>query len=133
MDRKDIEFLESFDISINVITGTTYSETPSSIGLRPIIIFHDNEATRDEVPKISTPVLMVEVPRPFPYESQKAVPWDYHCNCIHQTAATDLIGVGGITRSGYCYAPVMEEKVIPKKLSMPVNEEHPSKEKKATL
>ena len=69
MDRKDIEFSESFDLSINVITGTMYSGTPSSIGLRSITIFHDNEVARDEVPKVSILVLMVEVPRPFPYES----------------------------------------------------------------
>ena len=74
MDRKDIEFSESFDLSINVITGTTYSGTLSSIGSRLITIFHDNEVAKDEVPKVSTLVLIVEVPRPFPYESQKAVP-----------------------------------------------------------
>ena len=129
MDRKDIEFSESFNLSINVIMGTMYSRTPSSINLRSITIFHDNETARDEVPKVSIPLLMVEVPRPFPYKSQKTVPWDYHCNYTHQTAAIDLNGVGGITRSGRCYAPDMAKKVIPEKLSMPVKEEHPSKEK----
>ena len=83
MDRKEIEFLESIHPSINVITGTTYSGTPSSVNPRPITIFHDNEAVRVEVPKVSIPVLMVEVPRPFPYESQKAIPWDYNCNYTH--------------------------------------------------
>ena len=74
MDKKEIEFSESNDPSINVITGTTYSRTPLSIDPRPIIIFHDNKAARVEVPKISALVLVVEVPRPFPYESQKAIP-----------------------------------------------------------
>ena len=83
MDRKDIEFSESFNLSINVIMGTTYSRTPSSTNLRSRTIFHDNKAVRDEVPKVSTPVLMVEVPKPFPYKSLKAVPWDYHCNYTH--------------------------------------------------
>ena len=69
MDRKEIEFSESIHPSINVITGTTYSGTPSSVGPKPITIFHDNEAARVEVPKVSILVLMVEVPRPFPYES----------------------------------------------------------------
>ena len=68
MDRKEIEFSESNDLSIDVITGTTYSGTLSSTGPKPITIFHDNEAARDEMPKVSTPVLVVEVPRPFPYE-----------------------------------------------------------------
>ena len=129
MDRKRIEFSESNDPSINVITGTTYSRTPSSTGPRSITIFHDNMTARDEVPKVSTPVLMVEVLGPFPYKSQKAMPWDYNYNYTHQTAATDLTGVRGITRSGRCYAPDMTEKVIPEKLLMPTSEEQPSKEK----
>ena len=69
MDRKEIEFSESIHPSINVITGTTYLKTPSSIGPRPITIFHDNETARAEVPKVSALVLVVEIPRPFPYES----------------------------------------------------------------
>ena len=68
MDRKEIEFSESINSSINIITGTTYSGTPSSTVPMPIIIFHDNEVAKDEMPKVSTPVLVVEVPRPFPYE-----------------------------------------------------------------
>ena len=82
------------------------------------------------MPKVSTPILVVEVPRPFLYESQKVVPWDYYCNYTHQTVATDLTGIGGITRSRHCYAPDMAEKVAPEKLLMLVNEEQPSKEKK---
>ena len=77
----------------------------------------------------STPVLVVEVSRPFPYESQKAMPWDYNCNYTYQIAATDFSGVGGITRSGRCYASDMTEKVAPEKLLMPTREEQPSKEK----
>ena len=69
MDRKEIEFSKSIDPSICVITCTMYSRTPLSTGLRPIMIFHDNEVAKDEMPKVSTPVLVVEVPRPFPYES----------------------------------------------------------------
>ena len=74
MDMKEIDFSESNNPSINVIIGTTYSETPSSTGPRPITIFYDNEAAIAEVPKASVLVLVVEVPEPFPYESQKAIP-----------------------------------------------------------
>ena len=80
MDRKEIKFSESNDPSIDVIMGTTYLEAPSSTGPRSITIFHDNEAVRDEMHKVSTPILVVEVLRPFPYKSQKIVPWDYNCN-----------------------------------------------------
>ena len=69
MNRKEIEFSSSEGSSINVITGTTYSGTPSSTDPRPITIFHDNEAARIELHKVPIPVLVVEVPKPFPYES----------------------------------------------------------------
>ena len=104
MDKKEIEFSNSEGSSINVITCTIYSGIPSSTGPRSITIFHDNETARAVVPKVSIPVLVVEIPRPFPYESQKAIPWYYNCNYTHQTAVNDLTGVGGITRSGRCYA-----------------------------
>ena len=88
MDRKEIEFSSSKGSSIDVITSTTYSGTPSSTSPRPITIFHDNEAAKIELPKVPIPVLIVEVPRPFSYESQKVVPWDY--NYTHQTIVNDL-------------------------------------------
>ena len=53
--------------------GTTYSGIPSSTGPRSITIFHDNEEARNEMPKVPIPILVVEVSRPFPYESQKVV------------------------------------------------------------
>ena len=65
MDRKKIEFSESIDPFINVIMGTTYSGTSSSNGPKAITIFHDNEMAKAEMPKVSTPVLVVEVPRPY--------------------------------------------------------------------
>ena len=112
MDRKEIEFSSSKRSSINVITGNTYSGTPSSTGPRLITIFHDTEAAIIELPKIPIPVLMVEVPKPFPYKSQKAIPWDYNCNYTHQTAVNDLTGVGGLTRSGRCYAPGLYPRTV---------------------
>ena len=123
MDRKEIEFSGLEDSSVNVITGTVYSGTPSSTGPRPITIFHDNEMAAMEVPKVQTPVLLVEVPKPFPYTSQKAVPWDYNCNYTHQTDVNDLTGVGGLSRNGRCYAPGLAEEIIPQSCPVPVDEE----------
>ena len=127
MDRKEIEFSSLEGSSIDVITSTTYSGIPSSTVPRPITIFHDNEAARTEMPKIPIIVLMVEVSKPFPYKSQKAIPWDYNCNYTHQTAVNDLTGVGGLTRSGRCYALGLAEEVISKNYPVPTNEEQPSK------
>ena len=69
MDRKEIKFSSSEGSSIDVITGTTYSGTPSLIGPRPITIFHDNEEARTGLSKVPIPILVVEVPKLFPYES----------------------------------------------------------------
>ena len=69
MDKKDIEFSKLIDPSISVITSTIYLGTPSSTGPRQIMIFPNNEAAKNEMPKVSTLVLVVEVPKPFPYES----------------------------------------------------------------
>ena len=123
MDRKEIEFSDLEDSFVNVITSTMCSRAPSSTGPRPITIFHDNEATRMELPKVSILVLLVEVPKPFPYESQKAVHWDYNCNYTHQTTVNDLTGVGGLTWSGHCYTPGLAKEVIPKSCPVPTNEE----------
>ena len=81
------------------------------------------------LPKVPIPILLVEVPKPFLYESQKVVPWDYNCNYTYQIVVNDLIGVGGLTRSGRCYASGLAEMVIPKKLLGPTNEKQPLKEK----
>ena len=62
MDRKKVEFSKSIDPSIDIITGTTYLRTFSSNGPKAITIFHDNEVAEAEMPKVSTPVLVVEVP-----------------------------------------------------------------------
>ena len=83
-----------------------------------------------KLPKVPILVLLVEeIPKPFPYASQKAVPWDYNCNYTHQTTVNDLTGVGGLTRSGHCYAPGLAEEVIPKNCPVPTNKEQPPKEK----
>ena len=109
--------------------GTTYSGTASSTSPRPITIFHDNEAAKIELPKVLISVLVVEVPKPFPYESKKIIPWDYNCNYTYQTVVNDLTGVGGLTRNGRCYAPGLAEEVILENRPVPTNEEQPSKEK----
>ena len=58
MDKKEIEFSNSIDPSINVIMDTTYLRTPSSTSPRSITIFHDNEKARNEIPKVPIPILV---------------------------------------------------------------------------
>ena len=103
MDRKEIDFLDSENPSINVITGTTYLGTSSSTDPKPITIFHDNEAARIALPKV--PILVL---------------WQRF---------QDLTSVGGLTKNGRCYAPSLVEQVIPENRPVPINEEQPSKKK----
>ena len=78
-------------------------------------------------------MLVVKVPIPFPYESEKAIHWDYNCNYTHQTTVNDLTGVGGITRSERCYAPGLVEKVTLEKFMVPTSKEQSSKEKEQSF
>ena len=47
----------------------------------------------------------------------------------YHITVNDLTSVGGLTRSGRCYALSLAKVVIPEKLPVPTNEEQPSKEK----
>ena len=60
---------------------------------------------------------------PFHYQNDKAVPWRYTCNVTtprslvipfssestSEQTINDITGVGGMTRSGRCYAPGLME------------------------
>ena len=120
IDRKEIEFSSNGEHSINVITCTTYSGNPLPNGPRPITIFHDNLSVKKGTFETPKSILVIEVPKPFPYTSNKTVPWDYRCNYANETAAIDLIGIRGITRSGHIYLPAIINKIATKKPVTPI-------------
>ncbi|XP_029128963.1 uncharacterized protein LOC114916440 [Cajanus cajan] len=71
---------------------------PSEHTSTPLLVIKTNKG---EGP---TP-LKITFPRPFPYESNKVVPWIYN---IHSSANSDIssiAGLGGMTRSGRIYTP----------------------------
>ena len=123
INEKEIEFSTNGEHSIDVIIGTTYSENLSSSGPRPITICHDNLPVKVEVSEALKPVLVIEVPKPFPYTSNKTVPWDYRCNYASETTVIDLTSVGGITRSGRIYVPTIADKVALEKPVIPAEKE----------
>ena len=70
-----------------------------------------------KVPHLPTPRLVVKVPAPFRYTSDKALPWNYTSQAVIQepqagteqkleTSVNDIAGMGRMNRSGRCYAPV---------------------------
>ena len=73
-----------------------------------------------EAPHLPTPRLVVKVPAPFRYTSDKAVPWKYMSQATIQEpqaiverklekSINDIAGTGGMTRSGQCYALIKSE------------------------
>ncbi|XP_016684204.1 uncharacterized protein [Gossypium hirsutum] len=83
---------------------------------RPLVIYY--EAKREEVSQEVKPSLIIEVPAPFSYKDNKAVPWKYDVNIVvpegekSKVMNEDVSGVGHFSRSGRCYSP---ETVEPKK------------------
>ena len=86
---------------------------------KPLTIFYrrgGQQATK-EAPRLPTPKLVVKVPAPFRYTSDKAVPWNYSSQAVIQEPravvkqnpeklVNDIVGTGGMTRSGLCYASI---------------------------
>ena len=130
INEKEIKFSTNREHSIDVITSTTYSKDPSSSEPKTITIFHDNSPVKVEVFEALKPVLLIKVPKPFPYTSNKTVPWDYRCNYTNEMTTTDLTGVVGITHSGRVYKPAIIDKVAPEKPSTPAELEQAPQEKK---
>ena len=89
-------------------------ETPKSI-----IIYYQREGQHAPAMALihPTPKVVIKVPTPFRYASNKAVLWNYMNQIILQEpqvvrvslkkkqepSVNDIIGTGGLTRSGRCY------------------------------
>uniref|UniRef100_A0A2N9HG88 G-patch domain-containing protein n=1 Tax=Fagus sylvatica TaxID=28930 RepID=A0A2N9HG88_FAGSY len=66
------------------------------------------------------PSVVIQVPRPFPYQDSKKIPWNYGMKVIstresqpktkEEVVGNLTSGLGGITRSGRCYTPEELEK-----------------------
>ena len=74
------------------------------------------QATK-KTPQVPTPKLVVKVPAPFRYASDKAVPWNYTSRTVTlepqavaeqklEKSVNDIAGTRGMTRNGRCYAPI---------------------------
>ncbi|XP_016676185.2 uncharacterized protein [Gossypium hirsutum] len=75
---------------------------------RPLVIYYG--AKKEQV----KPKMIIEVPSPFPYKGNKAVPWKYDVNIItpkgeKSKAMTRSVGeIGHFTRSGRSYSKMVE-------------------------
>ncbi|PPR93691.1 hypothetical protein GOBAR_AA26981 [Gossypium barbadense] len=110
MDNKEIGIINKGEeadrgeicTSDNQSSGFPYSAD------RPLIIYYD--AKKEPV----KPKMIIEVPSPFPYKDDKAVPWKYDINIVtpegekSETTTGDVGEVGHFTRSGRCYFKEIE-------------------------
>ena len=69
--KRDGIFRKIEEQFVNVITDATYSKNPSQNEPKLLIIFYDYEPMNDALPEVHKPFLTVEVPKSFPYESNK--------------------------------------------------------------
>ncbi|XP_017984317.1 PREDICTED: uncharacterized protein LOC108663613 [Theobroma cacao] len=124
MDLSKIEF---YEVGEEDLVGTINEESPTVVASnsvsmgkpKPLTIFY--EETRSPMNNMPSTMIgsgiTIEVPNPFPYKSDKVVPWNYECNILGTTSSApqaffeDLTGVGGITRSGRCYSLKIAERV----------------------
>ncbi|XP_017976417.1 PREDICTED: uncharacterized protein LOC108661933 [Theobroma cacao] len=110
IDESKIEFYTEVSKSaVNMIS----KESTHPMKIKPLTIFYEPKG--EFVEDKTHAKMIIEVPKPFPYKDNKAVPWNYNCSvqvskaekwiAESQDDAVNITGVGGITRSGRCYSP----------------------------
>ncbi|KAA0061241.1 uncharacterized protein E6C27_scaffold455G00760 [Cucumis melo var. makuwa] len=93
------------EIEVNMITNASSNEKTSNettFMWKPFVIHYEEKPSimsYIQKPKAMT----VEIPGPFAYKDNHAVPWKYECQFITDNVVSAT--VGGITRSGRCYTP----------------------------
>ena len=117
MDEGRIEFCKEVKgQAVNVLQGETS---------KPVIIHYRDGGKQAlaKAPICPIPRVVIKVPTPFRYTSNKAVPWKYTNQVVSQEpqavrvspemkqepSVNDIVGTGGLTRSGRCYAQVSWE------------------------
>ena len=112
MDERRIEFCKEIKgQAVNVLQG----ETP-----KPVIIHYrgGGQQAPTKTPIHPVPRVVIKVPTSFRYTSDKAVPWNYTNQVVspdpqavrvspktkQEPSVNDIVGIGGLTRSGRCYA-----------------------------
>ncbi|XP_016755231.2 uncharacterized protein [Gossypium hirsutum] len=110
MDNKEVEIfnkMKEYDEG-EVCTSDDQSLDFSSNADHPLVIYYDGK--KEQV----KPKMIIEVPSPFPYKDNKAVPWKYDVNIIipegeKSKVTTGNVGeVGHFTRSKRCYSKAVE-------------------------
>ncbi|XP_017609640.1 uncharacterized protein LOC108455611 [Gossypium arboreum] len=108
MDNKEIVIFNKEADEGEVCASDNQSSSFPYSADRLFVIYYD--AKKEQV----KPKMIIEIPSPFPYKGNKAVPWKYDVNIItlegeKPKATTGSVGeVGHFTRSGRCYSKMVE-------------------------
>ena len=92
-----------------MITDAKFIRESSEGKPRPLMIFFEDNLVHVVNENMHLSKLIVEVPSPFPYTDSKMVPWNYHYNYVNEPVVDNISSIGGMTRSGRCYAPTAIE------------------------
>ncbi|KAL2327537.1 hypothetical protein Fmac_020964 [Flemingia macrophylla] len=90
---------------------------------QPLVI----KVNKEKRPNI-TP-LRILTPRPFPYESDKTVPWKYDVQTSTNEDISNIARIGGMKRNGRIYTPKDMQDKAPKEKEKIEEKEEESKEK----
>ncbi|XP_017639979.1 uncharacterized protein LOC108481346 [Gossypium arboreum] len=110
MDNKEVKIFNKKEEADKgeVCTSKNQSSVFPYSADQPLVVYYD--AKKKQVKLKMT----IEVPSPFPYNDNKAVPWKYDVNIIipesekSKVTAENVGEVGYFTRSGRCYSKVVE-------------------------
>ena len=107
MDQGEIEFFERIiERSINVITDAKFVREFFEERPIPLTIFFEDSLVLMADVNMHPSKLTMEVLSSFAYTDSKMVPWSYHCNYVNEPTVANILGIGGMTRSGRCYVLV---------------------------
>jgi len=96
---------------------TQTSEDPKLYGPKPLVLHF----SRSPIMQGERQPVVIQTPSPFPYKSDKAVPWEYGVSVlendssgkrdneiinIDKSTIDNISGIGGMTRSGRLFAPM---------------------------
>ncbi|XP_022774084.1 uncharacterized protein LOC111316384 [Durio zibethinus] len=126
MNEAIIEFYDEYDEnSVNTVGDEHHRKSFMS---KPLTVYYDEKPeplTKKTIPSLRTPIT-IHVPSPFPYQTNKAVPWRYDYDVVMRGSnmtsnsssaknTANIARIGRMTRSGRIYTFEMSERAKKRK------------------
>ncbi|XP_022157707.1 uncharacterized protein LOC111024360 [Momordica charantia] len=95
------------DVEAHFVNMVTEEEASSkySFKLEPLVVIFKEQPTIISANSSILQPLTIQLPSPYKYKDNKAVPWHYGCHTLDEEVSivTNISRVSGMTRSGICY------------------------------